>query len=443
MIKTSVIVPVYNTAQYLKECFCSIFNQTQKEIEVIAINDGSTDNSLMILEEIKKEYPELIIYTQENKGLGDARNKGLELATGEFIYFIDSDDYLDPNALEICYQRAKQNQLDVVMFDAESFGDMGYEAESYDRSNIVNEQEVIFRGEEYAVKYWSKAYYPSAVLVYMSNLFIKKYKLKFLSSIYYEDNEFHCKMILQAERVMYIPKMLYKRRYRDASIMTSPFDKRHAEDFLKMVQAVNALTYAGKAGNILYELKIRLLRTLYNRCSSNMLLGNNSFTENFYKTTLTICGGEVADISSYYGLELLQGISNILNDEIISSQTRQKIRDRKKKILESLFEEIPIKWENRCVGIYGTGRNTERFLNVYRENVGEIRANLIFIDSVTLTGTKKYEGYDVFNINDIAHLKLECIVIASSKFEQQIFETITAKYRNRFKIIRLAGDLNF
>lgn len=89
MIKTSVIVPVYNTAEYLEECFESIFGQTQKEIEVIAINDGSTDNSLQVLKEIQKKHPQMIILSQKNKGLGETRNIGLELAKGEFIYFID------------------------------------------------------------------------------------------------------------------------------------------------------------------------------------------------------------------------------------------------------------------------------------------------------------------------------------------------------------------
>ena len=94
MIKTSIIVPVYNTAEYLRDCFDSIFHQTQKEIEIIAINDGSTDNSLDVLQEIKKEHPELIILSQVNQGLGATRNRGIKLAKGEFIYFLDSDDCL-------------------------------------------------------------------------------------------------------------------------------------------------------------------------------------------------------------------------------------------------------------------------------------------------------------------------------------------------------------
>lgn len=113
MIKTSIIVPVYNTAPYLRDCFDSIFAQTQKEIEVIAVNDGSTDNSLSVLGAVKAEHTELIIFSQENQGLGAARNKGMELATGEFIYFIDSDDCLISDAMEICYHYAKMNDVDV------------------------------------------------------------------------------------------------------------------------------------------------------------------------------------------------------------------------------------------------------------------------------------------------------------------------------------------
>ena len=162
MCRTSIIVPVYNTADYLKECFESIYNQTQKEIEVIAINDGSTDNSLEILEEIKREHPDLIIYSQENRGLGDARNKGIELAIGEYIYFIDSDDCLAPEAMETCYQYAAENHLDVVMFDAEVFGDIEYKKDAYDRKKIISDQEAVLSGEVFACKYFTQAFYPNA-----------------------------------------------------------------------------------------------------------------------------------------------------------------------------------------------------------------------------------------------------------------------------------------
>ena len=94
MIKTSIIIPVYNTAPYIEECLDSVFCQTQKEIEVIAIDDGSTDDSWNVLMKMKEKYPGLILVRQTHQCQGAARNKGVEMAKGEYIYFLDSDDYI-------------------------------------------------------------------------------------------------------------------------------------------------------------------------------------------------------------------------------------------------------------------------------------------------------------------------------------------------------------
>ena len=100
-IKVSVCIPVYNMEKYIEDCIKSLVNQTLKEIELIFVNDGSTDNSLNILNEYKKQYPDIIkVISQENKGLGGARNKGLELASGEYIGFVDADDFVEPNMYE-------------------------------------------------------------------------------------------------------------------------------------------------------------------------------------------------------------------------------------------------------------------------------------------------------------------------------------------------------
>ena len=143
MIKVSIIIPVYNTAEYLMECFHSVFSQTLKEIEIIAVNDGSTDHSLDILNTIKKEHPEMIIISQENKGLGAVRNKGIELATGKYIYFLDSDDCLAEDAMDICYRYAEKNQSDVLMFDAETFGEIDQIQNAYNRSEIITDKECV------------------------------------------------------------------------------------------------------------------------------------------------------------------------------------------------------------------------------------------------------------------------------------------------------------
>lgn len=115
MIKISVIVPVYNTSKYLKKCLDSLVNQNLQDIEIIVINDCSTDNSKEIIEEYKKYKNIMIINNDINKGIGYTRNKGLEIATGKYIAFIDSDDFVDLNMFEKMYKKAETDKLDIVV----------------------------------------------------------------------------------------------------------------------------------------------------------------------------------------------------------------------------------------------------------------------------------------------------------------------------------------
>jgi glycosyltransferase EpsH len=115
-IKISVIIPIYNSANYLSDCLNSILNQTFKDIEIICINDGSTDNSENILREFIKKDKRIIIINQENKGAGSARNKGIEISKGEYISFIDADDMFHFKTLEIAYENIIKNYSDIVQF---------------------------------------------------------------------------------------------------------------------------------------------------------------------------------------------------------------------------------------------------------------------------------------------------------------------------------------
>lgn len=118
MIKVSVIVPVYNGESYIKACIDSILNQTLKEIEIIVINDGSIDNTNKVLENYRKEYPNQIkVIEKENEGQGKARNVGINLAKGEFLTFVDSDDTIEPNMLKKMYDTIKKQHTDIAISD--------------------------------------------------------------------------------------------------------------------------------------------------------------------------------------------------------------------------------------------------------------------------------------------------------------------------------------
>ena len=115
MPKVSVIVPVYNVEKYLDKCLNSLVNQTLKDLEIIVVNDGSPDNSQVIIDKYSKKYKNIKAYQKENGGLSDARNFGIKKAKGEYIAFLDSDDYVLENMYEVMYQKAKSGNFDMVV----------------------------------------------------------------------------------------------------------------------------------------------------------------------------------------------------------------------------------------------------------------------------------------------------------------------------------------
>ena len=115
MAKVSIIVPVYNVEKYLRKCLDSLINQTLKEIEIICVNDGSKDNSPKILEEYAKKDNRIIVINQENAGLSVARNSGIDIAKGEYIGFVDSDDWVDLDFFEKLYYSATSNDTDIAV----------------------------------------------------------------------------------------------------------------------------------------------------------------------------------------------------------------------------------------------------------------------------------------------------------------------------------------
>ncbi len=121
MSKISVVIPVYNTEKYLRQCIDSVVNQTFKDIEIICVDDGSTDNSLEILKEYQKNDSRLIILQQNHIGAGEARNKGIEVAKGKYIGFLDSDDWFEPDMLEKMHQRATKFDADMVVCSSKNY----------------------------------------------------------------------------------------------------------------------------------------------------------------------------------------------------------------------------------------------------------------------------------------------------------------------------------
>ncbi len=207
MKKVSIIVPVYNTEKYLVKCLDSLVNQTLEEIEVIAVNDGSTDGSQNILDMYAEKYPEKIrcIY-QENAGQSAARNNGLKLATGEYIYFVDSDDFIDPETCELLYSHAKEKDLDILGFSLKEI-----------RGNTVIKASSIFAEID------TKKRMMIEQTMVCNKLFNRRFLLEidaqFEEGLYYEDLEFSSRVASIAKKTDWIDAYLYNYVTRENSTM--------------------------------------------------------------------------------------------------------------------------------------------------------------------------------------------------------------------------------
>ena len=219
--KVSVILPVYNVGKYLRQSLDSIINQSLKDIEIICINDGSTDESYDILEEYKQKDYRIKVIHKENKGTGAARNDGLRLATGECIGFVDPDDWIKPNMFERLYNLIKEQNLDIAMCMPDGF----------DEKNQINSPfpyfidanfENIPLNEIFNWKTLSPFKYPMCVWnkLYTKELFDKN-NIEFAEGLDFEDHKVIFGTLLTAEKIMFIKEKLYVYRFnREGSVLS-------------------------------------------------------------------------------------------------------------------------------------------------------------------------------------------------------------------------------
>ena len=219
--KVSIIVPVYNVEEYLRECVDSLLGQTLKNIEILLIDDGSTDSSGAICDRYASEYSNVRVIHKTNGGQGAARNLGLSQTKGEYVYYMDSDDILELNALNVLYCEAEKNNLDVIMFSAECFGDspeINYNPDEYKRTKHLHE---VKNGEElFANLYNVREYYCSIPMRFFNRKYLIENEFVFPEHIIHEDEIFGFFSLIKAKRAKCIPDRFYKRRYRKGSTMT-------------------------------------------------------------------------------------------------------------------------------------------------------------------------------------------------------------------------------
>ncbi|MDR2967648.1 MAG: glycosyltransferase [Methanobacteriaceae archaeon] len=254
--KISVIIPVYNSEKYIEQCLDSVLNQTFEDIEVICVDDGSTDNSLNILEKYASEDDRIIIIANEHKGSGAARNSGLKIAKGEYISFIDSDDWVEINTFEELYAVGKPKDVDMVFFKMLNYDEKNdelYNTDYYDFTCIKN----FFTGLTYDFHDFKDKLFCIAVSpcnkIYKRN-FLESISSKFPEGLIFEDNPFFYHNVLNAKKILLHDKYFYFRRRRKDSVMSS-IDNNHFD----IIPITNEIINVFKNNNLFEDFKGKLL----------------------------------------------------------------------------------------------------------------------------------------------------------------------------------------
>ena len=250
-IKLSVVIPIYNVEKYIDDCLFSVCSQSLREIEIICVDDCGQDKSMDIVRQYAQKDKRIrILRHEENMGLGISRNTGIEAATGEYIFFVDSDDYIQPDILEKLYNKITQTSSDIVGSRFYAFPDDAINAEANEKINTLNVENAFIRAvDQYKV---SLVHYEEAVSIIprtawnklYSTTFIRKNDLRFADQkkkITFEDEGFNIKLFSCKPVVSVIPDISVMYRIRERSITGTTSTEEHHYN-MKLVLA-DAISY--------------------------------------------------------------------------------------------------------------------------------------------------------------------------------------------------------
>lgn len=326
----SVVIPVYNSAKYLRECLHSVCNQTYQNLEIICVNDGSSDNSAEILEEYAAKDPRIVVLNQENNGQGGARNNALQHAHGEYVIGLDSDDFLEPRCYEIALQYMTDD-VDMVVFDTEVFNAPKNIEASFVKYFHISSTEIVENDDKSVQRLtdvvWNKI---------MRLSLIKRYQITYPEKVWYEDMAFVYKYVSVTKRSYYVAQKLYHYRVHESSVMGRTNNKvEKVFDVLKSAEDTYAFLRHHNLWSTQAHLIERLGRKSYYRLNSvptymrlRARLKFRTFVRKWglhdlfpHNTIFDSSNNNSTDIIDQYILECVENSTHPLN---VSSDQRRK-----------------------------------------------------------------------------------------------------------------------
>lgn len=394
MIKVSVIVPVYNAEKFLRQCLESLLYQSIHDIEIICIDDRSTDSSLAILQEYQLNDNRIkIICNEKNVGAAESRNKGLSVAYGKYIQFVDADDYLEQMALEELYAVAEEQNADMCYLGMkfETKGDIN--VATLQRS-IIGEYQGVFNGTE-LIKLFTEngEFFLYLWSVFYKNSFLKQLGIRYKQLVIGEGGDFILRALCHAQRVIVRPGEHYHYRIHKASITHSENAKKELL-FGQIVQYIDVLQYFSQ--NVNAEGLDVFLRNQYRKIVGGI-------------QGLSV--GEKQDIEERLDTEFEKHVFYMLqqDDKLYGIEFTDDILARIRK--------------KQLVIIYGAGYASKEVIELLQQHEVEI---LGFAVTKRKAGQKCLFGHHIYEIKELVSYSDRAIVLvaANKKYNHEISEIL-------------------
>lgn len=419
MCKVSVLIPAYNVEPYIRECLDSVRNQTLSDLEVICVDDASTDETLSILREYEAKDPRIKVYCHEqNKGQSCGRNLALVHASGEYVYMLDADDMILPEALEELYQICARDRLDVAGFENRQFTEDGAFAQAAAGKTIQYEECPVMDGREALVYCMEKECFSLSVPTFiMKRAYLEAISLRFTEGILHEDVGYLFELISRASRVRFLHKVYFLRRIRARSTMTRGFTDANIEGYLKSFLRSMELEEGWEE---LYEEQPEFQaavrkwqRDIYGRLRQIYL----QWEESIYNQK----GGHV-DTQVRRMFQVLK----------LHAPGRARAEDILGKSLCRQLELLPEKAENGVpqVWICGMGQYAERMIDL----IGTLKV-LIRGILVTQKSREAFRGFPVYEVAEGRERSIP-VILGVSHYSREEYETALeqAGYRNVLRV---------
>lgn len=445
----NVIVPVYNVKLYLRDCLDSLINQTVPFDEIIVVNDGSTDGSEMICREYQAKHPEIILIEQANRGLSEARNSGMRMATCDYIVFVDADDWVSERMSETIRNKVAEENVGVLYYASGIVKEIPVKISVEEYARDPKTANVVMNGFDSLKKLFPNGYQMSACMAAYRRSFLEGAGIDFIKDILYEDRFFSLRVITEAEKVIYITDKLYIRRFRDSSIIMSPASQKKIRDVIYGHQ--REWEYIRNSEKWKRE---KRLTQYYVLCAAIMAYQEDVSSEETREQREEYLTEFFREWLGYFAIDSM-GVNELCELLLMIKRTaesgQQKLihlfkayggighyQEQIRSILVEKCKEkltgIPL-GEKKRIGIYGAGAHTESLFRLYQKLIGEIVADISMIVS-NKSDVDSDKGITVKALDSISD-DLDIYIISSKVYQEEMYQNLRKQMIPEQKISRL------